>query len=156
MSAIPMTAQPGPYERSLREAAIAARRRLTQAGAPVDVIQRLAMLAATPETRPYRKPEPAKMPAPKPRLNILSIEEIPGPFRWRAILDEVCAKHRITKEQICSHQRNREIVAARFEAYYRLSTETTMSLPQIGRALGGKDHTSVLHGIRTHKARMTE
>jgi chromosomal replication initiation ATPase DnaA len=25
-----------------------------------------------------------------------------------------------------------------------------MSLPQIGRRLGGRDHTTVLHGIRRH------
>ena len=37
---------------------------------------------------------------------------------------------------------------------YRMKTETTMSLPKIGDRLGGKDHTTVLYGIRKHKAKM--
>ena len=32
--------------------------------------------------------------------------------------------------------------------------ETDASLPQIGRALGGRDHTTVLYGLKCHAERM--
>lgn len=69
------------------------------------------------------------------------------------ILDDVCLAHSVTEEQICSDQRAAPIVAARFEAYYRMRRETTWSLSQIGRFLGGKDHSSVFHGVRKHAAK---
>lgn len=66
------------------------------------------------------------------------------------IIDEVCAKHGMTEAQLCSDQRVAHIVKARFEAYYRLSAETTWNTTQIGRFMGGKDRSSVSHGIRQH------
>jgi chromosomal replication initiator protein len=35
-----------------------------------------------------------------------------------------------------------------------LKSMTSLSLPQIGRALGGRDHTTVMHGVRKHESRM--
>lgn len=29
-----------------------------------------------------------------------------------------------------------------------------LSMPEIGKAFGGRDHTTILHGIRAHEARM--
>ncbi len=62
----------GPYEQSLRERAIAARRNLV-GKVPVSVIQRLALIAATPVKKrgPVPQPiEPAYLPeeAPTPQL----------------------------------------------------------------------------------------
>lgn len=74
--------------------------------------------------------------------------------RWLDILDEVCAKHGMTRAQVLSVRRAVPIVAARHEAMYRLSKETSMSLPAIGRRMGGKDHTTVLHAIRRHEAKI--
>jgi chromosomal replication initiation ATPase DnaA len=42
-------------------------------------------------------------------------------------------------------------VAARFEAMWRMARETGASLNQIGRQLGGRHHTTVLHGIRAYE-----
>jgi chromosomal replication initiation ATPase DnaA len=70
------------------------------------------------------------------------------------IMKEVCVKHRVTRAELTGKQRAKNIVIARQEAAYRLKTETTMSLPQIGRRLGGKDHTTVLHSVRRHIAQM--
>jgi chromosomal replication initiation ATPase DnaA len=33
---------------------------------------------------------------------------------------------------------------------YRLRTETGLSFPQIGLRLGGRDHSTVIHGVKTH------
>jgi hypothetical protein len=73
---------------------------------------------------------------------------------WKQIVQDVCDKHGFTLPEILGARRSKVIVIARHEAFYRLSTETTMSLPQIGYRMGGKDHTTVIHGIRQHKARM--
>ncbi len=75
----------------------------------------------------------------------------PG-FAWSAILDEVCAQHGVPHALVLSVARTAPIIAARHEVMYRLAAETAMSLPQIGRKLG-RDHTSVLHGIRVHARR---
>lgn len=72
---------------------------------------------------------------------------------YRVILREVSQKHGIPVKQIVGEQRSRAIVAARHEAMYRMAHETRMSLPQIGQRLGGRDHTTCLHGIRMHAER---
>lgn len=77
-----------------------------------------------------------------------------GTQHWKIIVREVCEKHSVSIAEIIGNRRARHLVIARHEAFHRLSTETTMSLPQIGYRMGGKDHTTVLHGIRAHKKRM--
>lgn len=76
------------------------------------------------------------------------------PNHWLDIVHEVCAKHCITKAELMSVRRARNIVAARHEAMWRMSKETTMSLPAIGRRMGDRDHTTVLHGIRKYQAKV--
>lgn len=72
------------------------------------------------------------------------------------IIREVAAKHGLTVWEVKATRRKVKIVDARYEAFFRLSKETAMSLPMIGRKLGGYDHTTVLHGIRMHEKRMVE
>lgn len=78
----------------------------------------------------------------------------PDPFRWRSIIEEVAQKHGVLMSDMRSVRRGRPLVAARHEAMWRMRNETSMSLPEIGRRLGGRDHTTVLHGIRKHEARI--
>lgn len=80
------------------------------------------------------------------------VHPLPGPAAWRAIVTDVCLKHGLTYIELCSARRKREIVAARMEAAYRLSKETTLSTTQIGRKLGGRDHTTIIHAIRRYDA----
>jgi len=49
---------------------------------------------------------------------------------------------------IAGRGRTKEIVLPRQVAMYLLREETDASLLEIGQALGGRDHTTVLHGIR--------
>lgn len=77
-----------------------------------------------------------------------------GAFKWREIVEEVATKHQLRVVDLCSARRGRELVWARHEAMWRLRNETNMSLPAIGRKLGGRDHTTVLHGIQKHEARI--
>lgn len=71
----------------------------------------------------------------------------------REIQREVCAKHGITLHDLLSDRRQKHIVIARLEGYWRAYRETPRSLPTIGRAFR-RHHTSVLSGIRAHEARM--
>lgn len=80
--------------------------------------------------------------------------EVFDPGHWLEVIDQVCAKHSLTRAELLSSRRDRPLVAARHEAMYRMSKETSMSLPAIGRRMGNKDHTTVLHGIRKHKAKL--
>lgn len=70
------------------------------------------------------------------------------------IIRDVCDKHGVTRGELLGGQRQRRIVHARDEAAYRLKRETTLSLPLIGRKLGGKDHSTVILAIRRHEARL--
>lgn len=70
------------------------------------------------------------------------------------IIAEVSEKHRISVNQIKGPSRLREVIAARFEVYWRLHDELGYSLGMVGEACGGKDHSGVLHGIRKHQSRM--
>lgn len=72
---------------------------------------------------------------------------IPAALMWRQIIREVCEKHKVSYIDLCSHRRNRPVVIARHEASWRLKNETTMSYPQIGKKLGGRDHTTIINGV---------
>lgn len=79
----------------------------------------------------------------------------PNIAHWKRIALEVCDKHRISFNEIISPRRDRRIVAARHEAFWRCRGETILSYPQIGMKFGGRDHSTVLHGIRAYEARLT-
>jgi len=66
------------------------------------------------------------------------------------IRDEVCMARGVSLAELLSPRRGPQAVAARQECMWRMREETTASLPQIGRALGGRDHTTVLHGLRRY------
>lgn len=105
------------------------------------------------------KPRPIR----KPREYLYVVEDIGSkkfgvrsswkPARELEILQEVALEHRVFIEQIKGQSRNREVVAARFECYYRMYTELGYSLPMVGIACGGKEHSGVMHGIRKFKER---
>ncbi len=75
------------------------------------------------------------------------------PLLWRLILREVAAKHGLTAAEILSARRDKTVVLARQETIWRLSKETSMSLPAIGKKMG-RDHTTVLYSIRRPQARL--
>jgi len=64
------------------------------------------------------------------------------------ILDVVAAVSGIGVATLRGRQRTRPVARARQAAYWMLAHHTSLSLPAIGARLGGRDHTSVLHGLR--------
>ena len=82
--------------------------------------------------------------APKP-LNPPLASDAPA---WLRIAYEVSEKHRVSVDDMRGRSHVKRFVAARAEAYFRIRTETALSYPQIGRRFGGRDHTTVIHGVR--------
>ncbi len=61
------------------------------------------------------------------------------------IMEEVADYFSLSVEELCSGSRNRPLVTARQIAMYLARELTEMSLPRIGKAFGGRDHTTVMH-----------
>ncbi|MDE2104325.1 MAG: hypothetical protein KGL39_44215 [Patescibacteria group bacterium] len=64
---------------------------------------------------------------------------------------------RVSRVEIKSVRRNKRVVLARHFIEYWLSRRTTYSFPMIGRIMGGRDHTTAMHGARAYvvkRARM--
>ncbi len=59
-------------------------------------------------------------------------------------------------EQITGGSRRRPLVDARQVAMYVARDMTDLSFPDIGRAFGDRDHTTVMHAVRKIEARMGE
>ena len=61
------------------------------------------------------------------------------------IMDEVASYFSLSVEELCSPSRSRQLVTARQIAMYLTRELTDLSLPRIGKAFGGRDHTTVMH-----------
>lgn len=94
------------------------------------------------------------------RLSALTVDEVQallgsalrgGPER-RITVDEIqktVADHFSLKQaDLLSERRTRAIARPRQIAMYLCKQHTTRSYPDIGRRFGGRDHTTVLHGVR--------
>jgi len=66
--------------------------------------------------------------------------------RGAVILREVSEEYGVSVEDILGARRDQRVVLPRQIIMYRLCKETGWSLPQIGRFLGNRDHTTVLNG----------
>jgi chromosomal replication initiator protein len=62
------------------------------------------------------------------------------------VLEGVCAYYHVDIELLRGKQRDRDIVWPRQVAMYLMREETSASLLQVGTALGGRDHTTIMHG----------
>lgn len=64
----------------------------------------------------------------------------------RAITDSVARDFDLTGDELRSNGKRRRVVVPRFIAY-RLALDWGYSTPQIGRAIGDRDHSTVINGI---------
>ncbi len=63
------------------------------------------------------------------------------------VLNAVTGHFGVSLKEIQGRSRTRDIVAPRQVAMYLMREETGVSLVEIGQQLGGRDHTTVMHGI---------
>ena len=64
------------------------------------------------------------------------------------VLTETARYFGVTIEELTGKRRSRDIVVPRQVAMYLLRSEIELSLPQIGSHLGGRDHTTIMHGCK--------
>ncbi|MDO5721686.1 MAG: chromosomal replication initiator protein DnaA [Actinomycetaceae bacterium] len=70
------------------------------------------------------------------------------------IMGQITDYFGVTLEQLCSADRSRVLVEARQIAMYLCRELTDLSLPKIGQAFGGRDHTTVMHAKRKISSQM--
>ena len=112
-----------------------------------------------------------------PKREAATLYSVPiGPFRviprdWNAARDwiivstcsgsrvslsmiraQVARWHNVTVTDLISERRTANLVLPRKEAYWLCRQVTGRSLPEIGRLFGNRDHTTVLHGVRSYQA----
>lgn len=75
-----------------------------------------------------------------------------NPCTGKEIVRAVCKKYGVLEEDIISKKRNSEIVLPRQIVMYLCRELTDMSIEEIGRLLGKKDHTTVMSGISKIKS----
>lgn len=114
---------------------------------------------------PVIAPEPEPVPEPSPPVEAqetaCALEESdasldPTPPRLTVyLIAQVTAEHfGVSMQDMLSHRRDRKYVTARQIAMYLAKHLTSRSFPFIGQRLGGRDHTTVMHGVRKISERM--
>ena len=61
----------------------------------------------------------------------------------------VCKFFKISKNEMLSSRRSRYLVRPRQTAIYLTKILTSKSLPEIGREFSNRDHTTVIHSVKT-------
>lgn len=95
----------------------------------------------------FRLPEPDT----EPKIRLLTTHDT----TWRDIVNQVTLETGVTYEQMCCRKKRGEWRNARNLCWYRIRTEVVIhsepaSYPTIGRWFGGRDHTSIIHGVQRH------
>ncbi len=63
------------------------------------------------------------------------------------VVTTVAAFYSVSRDDLIGRGRNKELVHPRQIAMYLAREELQLTLPQIGEALGGRDHTTVMYGV---------
>jgi len=79
----------------------------------------------------------------------------PQPPTIEAIQQAVCDHFDITRDELLSSSRTARIAWPRQLAMYLSREHTQASLPAIGAAFGGRNHTTVMHAVKRTEQRMT-
>ena len=81
---------------------------------------------------------------------------VKAPVTVKSILAVTAELFIFSVEQITGGSRRRPLVDARQIAMYVTRNMTDLSYPEIGRAFGNRDHTTVIHAVRKIERHMTE
>lgn len=90
----------------------------------------------------------------KPTLDV--VESILGSFKKgsgktihpKYVLEKTALFYNLKPADLVGLKRDKQIVLPRQVAMYIMRQELNMSFPQIARSLGGRDHTTVMHGVK--------
>lgn len=70
------------------------------------------------------------------------------------VLQKTAEYYEISLNDIIGVKRTREIVVPRQVAMFIMREELSMSFPRIAKSLGGKDHTTIMHGVNKIKTQV--
>lgn len=68
------------------------------------------------------------------------------------IIHEVCNSLDVQYHDVTSSNRNTKNSEARYIIFHLLKNHTKLSLKEIGAAMGGKHHTTVIHGLKVFQS----
>lgn len=130
--------------------------------------QRVADAAAIRFERKWRKQLPSSNETPAPEqpvtetkppdkcderawtITICGVADLPRrPPSVNEIIRAVAAEYRVSVMDIVSARCAKKVVLPRHIAMLLARRLTHLSMPQIGQRMGGRDHTTILHGVRS-------
>jgi chromosomal replication initiator protein len=88
----------------------------------------------------------------KDAIRNIASEEEPGVVAIEQIQKVVAANYKLTVDQLVSRSNSRQVAFPRQIAMYLCKKLTKHSYPEIGRAFGGKHHTTVIHSCEKIKS----
>lgn len=131
--------------------------RIAMAASSVKKLEPIVLKAEEKDTSAY-KPGPVAPPKKLYRdwmfvgTNVIEFDPSSSSApKLKKIIWEVCFQTEMNWLDIKSQRRDKHLVIVRQYLMWRLKKETTLSLPQIGRQIGGRDHTTVLYGVRKYQ-----
>lgn len=83
--------------------------------------------------------------------DIIHVNRRPAMF----IIEQVAKRWDLSAEDLLGPSRLKRIAHPRQQAMYEIRETLGYSLPRIGRIFGNRDHTTVLHSVRAHAARIS-
>lgn len=97
-------------------------------------------------------PKPAKL---RKNRVVVTFTEVPfevpkAPPRMKEILREVCQQHSMLPQDLIGRSRREVVVRARRDFIVR-AKDAGYSFVRIGKALGGRDHTTILYHYHCYK-----
>lgn len=93
-----------------------------------------------------------------PEITLPTVDDAPLTDKHvsvNAILSCVADFYQIPMVDMLSPRRTATMVRARHIAMYLARNLTSKSFPQIGRLMGRRDHTTILHGVKVIESRLT-
>ena len=72
------------------------------------------------------------------------IEEI------QELIAETARNHNLSTEALIGHNRRKGVVWPRFEIMWRARHELNAPYKLIGQVLGGRDHSTIMHGVAAY------
>lgn len=87
-------------------------------------------------------------------VNVALADLLPqrGELEPQTVIDVVARYFNLSAEKLLSADRSKNVSVPRQLAMYILREDVKASLPQIGEFIGGRDHTTVMHGIKKIEA----
>ena len=99
----------------------------------------------------YSKISPYVIPGLKIKYNDIFNQ----PEKAKNILFSICEYFKVDLEDVVGKSRLDEYITPRFWAIWFIRANTNLSLKQIGRMMGNRDHTSVIHALKHIKGQLS-